>query len=80
MHFISFGKVSVGESWVSWKKSCEFWEGGEGGEGKIPRFYHFEKSTKELSCMTLCARPVHASVTMMTGQENGRNSSCRNQI
>ena len=27
------------------KKACEFWEGGEGEEGEIPRFYHFEKST-----------------------------------
>ena len=25
------------------KKACEFWEGGEGEEGKIPRFLSFRE-------------------------------------
>ena len=31
--------------WQGGKKGCEFWEGGEGEQGKIPRVYHLEKST-----------------------------------
>jgi len=38
-------------------------------------FIILRKAPMEFSRVTMCARPVHASVTMMTGQENARNSS-----
>ena len=64
------------------KEGCEF-DGGreriarEGKEGKEKYlvFIILRKAPMELSRVTMCARPVHASVTMMTGQENARNSS-----
>ena len=33
------------------------------------------KAPMEVSRVTMCARPVQESVTVMTGQENARNSS-----
>lgn len=38
-------------------------------------FTIFRKALIELSRVTICARPVQLSVTVMTGQENTRNSS-----
>lgn len=38
-------------------------------------FTIFKKALIELSRVTICARPVQLSVTVMTGQENTRNSS-----
>ena len=57
------------------EKRVSWWKEGKERKGKYLVFIILRKAPMEFNRVTMCSRPVHASVTMMTGQENARNSS-----
>ena len=55
--------------WKEGRKRVSFGREGKEKKGKYLGFIILRKAPIDFNRVTMCARPVHASVTMMTGQE-----------